>query len=82
MEDPIDNSALSVVLPAGKYACLLFQGGHNDSPAPYRQLLEFIASQNYQIKGESIERAIVDEFISRDSGRFVTEIQIPVKPRR
>ena len=82
VEDPIDNSALSVVLPAGKYACLLFQGGHNDSPEPYRELLEFIARQNYQIKGESIERAIVDEFISRDSGRFVTEIQIPVKPKR
>jgi len=81
VEDPIDNSALSVDLPAGKYACLLFQGGHNDSPGPYRLLLNFIARQKCRIAGESIERAIVDEFISRDPGRFLTEIQIPVKTR-
>jgi len=81
VEDPLDNLALSVSLPAGKYACLLFQGGHNDSTGPYLQLLKFIVEQGFRVTGEAIERAIVDEFISRDSGRFLTEIQIPVKKR-
>ena len=82
VEDAIDDSALSalsVVLPAGKYACLLFAGGHNDSPAPFRILLEYLARQGFQIGGEALERAIVDEFISQDASRFLTEIQIPIK---
>jgi len=82
VEDAIDDSALSalsVVLPAGKYACLLFAGGHNDSPAPFRILLEYLARQGFQIGGEALERAIVDEFISQDTSRFLTEIQIPIK---
>ncbi len=81
VEDPLETTALSVILPAGKYACLLFQGSHNDSTGPYGQLLEFIERQGFQIRGEAIERAIVDEFISRDTGRFLTEIQIPVDKR-
>ena len=82
VEDAIDDSALSalsVVLPAGKYACLLFAGGHNDSPAPFRILLEYLDRQGFQIGGEALERAIVDEFISQDASRFLTEIQIPIK---
>ena len=82
VEDAIDDSALSalsVVLPAGKYACLLFAGGHNDSPAPFGILLEYLARQGFQIGGEALERAIVDEFISQDTSRFLTEIQIPIK---
>ena len=79
VEDAIDYSALSVVLPAGKYACLMFAGGHNDSPAPFRILLEYLARQGFQIGGEALERAIVDEFISQDASRFLTEIQIPIK---
>ena len=78
----MDDSALSVVLPSGEYACLLFQGSHGDSPGFYRQLMEYIAKHNYCVDGEAIERAIVDEFISRDSGRFLTEIQIPVAVKK
>lgn len=79
VEEPIENPALSMLLPAGKYACLLFQGSHNESREPYRQLLAHIAENGFQIRGESIERAIVDEFISQDASRFLTEIQIPLK---
>ena len=82
VEDTMDDSALSVILPSGKYACLLFQGSHGDSPGFYRQLMEYIANHHYCVDGEAIERAIVDEFISRDSGRFLTEIQIPVAVKK
>ena len=78
VEDSLEESSLSVTLPAGDYACLLFMGNHNDSTEPYRQLLSFVDRQGLRLNGEAVERAIVDEFISCDSGRYLTEIQLPV----
>ena len=82
MEESMAESSLSAILPAGEYACLLFQGSHNDSTEPYRQLLSFVARQGRRLHGEAVERAIVDEFISGDSNRYLTEIQLPVRKRR
>lgn len=82
MEESIAESSLSAILPAGEYACLLFQGSHNDSTEPYRQLLSFIDRQGRRFHGEAVERAIVDEFISGDSKHYLTEIQLPVRKRR
>lgn len=82
MEESMAESSLSAILPAGEYACLLFQGSHNDSTEPYRQLLSFIDRQGRRFHGEAVERAIVDEFISGDSKHYLTEIQLPVRKRR
>ena len=82
MEEPMAESSLSAILPAGEYACLLFQGSHNDSTEPYRRLLSFVARQGRRLHGEAVERAIVDEFISGDSKHYLTEIQLPVRKRR
>ena len=82
MEEPMPESSLSAILPAGEYACLLFQGSHNDSTEPYRRLLSFVARQGRRLHGEAVERAIVDEFISGDSKHYLTEIQLPVRKRR
>ena len=80
VEDSSDETEFAVAVPAGEYACLLFQGLHGNSPRHYRTLLEFISRQGFSIAGEALERAIVDEFISQDNQRFLTEIQIPVRP--
>lgn len=82
MEESMAESSLSAILPAGEYACLLFQGSHNDSTEPYRQLLSFIDRQGRRFHGEAVERAIVDEFISGDSKHYLTEIQLPVRKRK
>ena len=82
MEEAMAESSLSAMLPAGEYACLLFQGSHNDSTEPYRRLLSFVAQQGRRMHGEAVERAIVDEFISGDSKHYLTEIQLPVRKRR
>lgn len=82
MEESMAESSLSAILPAGEYACLLFQGSHNDSTEPYRQLLSFIDRQGRRLHGEAVERAIVDEFISGDSKHYLTEIQLPVRKRK
>ena len=80
VEDSSDETEFAVAVPAGEYACLLFQGLHGNSPRHYRTLLEFISRQGFSIAGEALDRAIVDEFISQDNQRFLTEIQIPVRP--
>lgn len=80
VEDSSDETAFSMAVPAGEYACLLFKGLHGNSPGHYRALLDFITRHGFAIAGEALERAIVDEFISQDNGRFLTEIQIPVRP--
>ena len=82
MEESMAESSLSAILPAGEYACLLFQGSHNDSTEPYRRLLSFVARQGRRLHGEAVERAIVDEFISGDSKHYLTEIQLPIRKRR
>lgn len=78
VEDSLEESSLSVTLPAGDYACLRFKGSHNDSTESYRQLISFVDRQGLHLNGEAVERAIVDEFISGDSSRYLTEIQLPV----
>ena len=79
VEAPDEYPDLSVEVPAGEYACLLFGGLHGDSAAHYRTLFRFVKDRGYVIQGEAMERAIIDEFISKDPARFLTEIQIPVR---
>jgi len=78
LDDPMEGNVLSSTLPEGEYACLFFMGLHGDSPAHYRKLLQHLEQSGYVIAGESVERTIVDEFVSKDPKRFLTEIQIPV----
>lgn len=80
LEDSAEATDLMTVeLPAGEYASIFFHGGHGDSPEYYRRLLEYVYQQGCSISGESIERTIVDEFISKDKEKFLTEIHIPVR---
>jgi DNA-binding transcriptional MerR regulator len=67
------------IFPKGDYACIYFRGEHRDSPFFYRVLLNFLEQNDLRINGEFIERAIVDQFISKDEGAFLTEIQVPIK---
>ena len=82
MEDAEEVMDFSLALPEGEYACLLFRGLHGNSIPHYQSLLNFLSLQGYRIAGESLERAIVDEFISKDKARFLTEIQIPVLQKK
>ena len=78
LDEPIEADQFSTTFPEGEYACLFFRGLHGDSPLHYRKLLQYIEQNDYVVAGESAERTIVDEYVSKDPRKFLTEIQIPV----
>ncbi|MGC5325069.1 MerR family transcriptional regulator [Brevibacillus sp. SYSU BS000544] len=65
-------------LPQGMYASIYYRGNHQDSPPHYRMLLDEIYKNGFTIAGDSIERTIVDHYISHKKEDYLTEIQIPV----
>jgi effector-binding domain-containing protein len=77
-KDDIQNEFVTT-LPQGKYACIYYQGNHTDSPAYYKVLLQYIKANGLQIIGDSIERTIIDHYISENKEDYLTELQIPVK---
>jgi len=77
-EDDI-QSPLVTTLPEGKYACIYYNGNHNHSPEHYKSLLNFIKENGFQVIGDSIERTIIDHYISGSKEDYLTEIQIPIK---
>lgn len=77
-EDRFD-SPLAAVLPDGKYACIYYRGNHADSPGYYTLLLDYIRYNGLQVAGDSIERTLIDHFISKKQEDYLTELQIPVK---
>jgi effector-binding domain-containing protein len=79
LEDNSDVDNTSEVLPKGNYACIRYRGTRKDSPVYYKILLEYIENNSLEITGDSIERVVIDQFITNDKSYFLTEIQIPVK---
>lgn len=68
------------IWPARDCACLRFCGSHKDAPRQYEILLNWIKENRMVPSGFSRETTLIDDGITRDPDRFVTEIQIPVKP--
>ncbi|MBO9128993.1 MerR family transcriptional regulator [Bacillus sp. 165] len=66
--------------PEDVYACIFYRGIHLNCPPYYQRLLTFIENNQYEIKGDAIERTIIDQFISNNPKEYITEIQIPIKP--
>lgn len=73
------QSSLETTLQEGEYACIYYRGNHNDSPRYYKTLLNYIRDKGLQIIGDSIERTIIDHYISGNKEDYLTEIQIPIK---
>jgi effector-binding domain-containing protein len=69
---------MSNVFPEGHYVSIFYRGLRSEASTYYKVLLDFIKKNNYEIKGEFIERAIVDQFLSNDEEAFLTEIQVQV----
>lgn len=70
----------SEVWPATTCACLRFCGSHKDAPKQYEKLLSYLTKNRMVPSGFSRETTLIDDGITSDPDRFVTEIQIPVKP--
>lgn len=70
---------MSTFFPEGYYATIYYRGVRNEAAPYYKALLTFIRENHYEIDGDFIERAIVDQFLSNDKGAFLTEIQVQLK---
>lgn len=79
VEDNDIQNPLVTSLPEGRYACIYYNGNHNNSPEHYKSLLNFIKYNDFQVIGDSIERTIIDHYISGSKEDYLTEIQIPIK---
>lgn len=77
--DPEDSFVgNTAVLPKCTCACLRYKGSHKEAPEQYERLLEFIKRENLNICGDSCEITMIDNGYTRDTQKFVTEIQIPI----
>ncbi|RIN24743.1 MerR family transcriptional regulator [Staphylococcus succinus] len=76
-EDNINESCTP--LPEGLYATIHYLGTHEDSAVYYKKILAHLKKLNYQLNGDSLEITIIDDGITNNANKFVTEIQLPLK---
>ena len=60
------------------YVTIRFCGGHTEAPDYYRKILTYIRAEHLTITGFSQEITMIDDGITSDPEKFVTEIRIPV----
>lgn len=74
--DRFDGAFLS--LPEKLCVCVRFHGHHLQSPEQYRRLERFMAEHRLRLSGFSREITLIDQGFTGDTGKFVTEVCIPV----
>ena len=74
-------SGKTSVLPETLCVRIRFRGSHPEAEKPYQKLFDYIQKENLRITGFSREMTLIDEGLTRDREKFVTEICIPVKER-
>ena len=67
-----------IYLPEQTCMTVRFQGGHDKAAGYYEQLMDEIEKNNYTVTGFSKEITMIDDGLTSDVSKFVTEIQIPV----
>ena len=78
-EEVIDREHSLVTLVDGEYACIYCRNTFFESTEYYEKILDYIDDQGYVVAGDSVERLIIDQFITKDSQKHLSEIQIPIK---
>jgi len=78
-EEVIEAEHSLVTLADGEYACIYCRNTFFEATEYYEKLLDYINTQGYVIAGDSVERLIIDQFITKDCTKHLLEIQIPIK---
>ena len=65
-------------LPPERCLTVRFRGSHREAEGYYRRLMEYIRRERLEILGPSKEITMIDDGMTSDTEKFVTEIQIPV----
>lgn len=79
VEEEDKNSTICERLEKGTYVTLRFQGTHKEAKPYYLKMLSYFEGEKYKICGNAIEITLIDEGMTNDISRYVTEIQIPYK---
>ncbi len=66
-------------VPAERCVSVKFKGSHESAPEQYDRLNAYMREHNLVPAGHSREVTLVDEGLTSDPDKFVTEIKIPVK---
>lgn len=66
-------------VPQENCVSIRFRGSHNEAAEQYQKLTKFIREQGMEITGFSREITMIDNGITSDPEKFVTEIRIPVQ---
>lgn len=84
IQKPIHNlkNEEKKIIPAGFYASVYHIGSHDNLSESYHEIEAWCQKQGYQLGAYSIERYLVDYWISEDEENFVTEILIPVEKNK
>lgn len=75
-EDHYDGQ--TELLPSMECATIRFRGGHKEAPRYYQMLLNFLTEKHLMPAGFSQEITLIDDGMTSDSEKFVTEIRLPV----
>ncbi len=77
----VDRIDHLVCIPKGEYVCMTVVGPYEELINRYLTLVDWINQNGYVISGDSIENNIVDNDYSESAEEFITELQIPIKPK-
>lgn len=79
LDDEDDYVGNIQYIPASRYVCIRFQGGHQNARKYYEVLMRYVAENHYTVCGFSQEITLIDNGLTSDESLFVTEIRIPIK---
>ncbi len=74
--DRFDGDAMK--LPPSPCVRVRFRGHHLQSPEQYRRLETYMQRHGLQVSGFSREVTIIDQGLTSDTEKFITEITVPV----
>lgn len=77
-EDDYDGNV--EVLPEMPCVSVRFRGSHSEAPAYYAKLMAYLREHQLEAAFFSREITLIDNGITSDTEKFVTEIRIPVQP--
>ena len=69
----------TLLLPETTCVRVRFRGSHPQAPKQYEKLLAYLHENRLEVAGFSREITMVDEALTSDTEKFLTEISIPVK---
>ena len=72
----------TVVTPSGDYVRVRFNGSHGRAPEYYEKLISFIKENSLKISGFSREITLIDNCITNDEKKFITEISVPITDKK